>query len=142
PTRPGSTRSSRAPISAIAPWRAKLARVRRSKSASAGTNVADTPSASESRDLGKGEAVEVARVGGRVGAGVLDEDEIAVLQVRREQLLAHDDVDGIAGRPGDVPRHGLAVAVGVDVVAQSLRGLDDDSEHASVTLHPAQVVVG
>src|SRR5260221_10450461 len=136
-TRPGSTRSRRAPISAIAPWRAKLARVRLSKSGSAGTN---TPLASEGGDLGQGEAVEVARVSGGVGAGVLDEDEVAVLQVRREQLLAHHDVDRVARRPGDVPGHRLAVAGGIDVVAQPLGRLDDAAEHAGVPVHPALVV--
>src|SRR5260221_10304392 len=89
-TRPGSTRSRRAPISAIAPWRAKLARVRLSKSGSAGAN---TPPASQGGDPRQGGGVEVARGRGGGGAGGLDEDEGARLQGPPGQLLPHDDLD-------------------------------------------------
>src|SRR5689334_7362083 len=101
-TRPGSTRSIVAPMSAMMPWREKLSRVRRSKSGAEGCN------------LGQREAVEVARVCRGVGAGVLDEDEVAFLQVRREELLAHHHVHRVAGRTRDVPGHRLAVPVGID----------------------------
>src|SRR5262245_54112890 len=103
-TRPASTFSRAAPRKAIAPWRAKLARARASKSGTEGCN------------LGQRKAVEVAGVGRGVGAGVLDEDEVAFLQVRGEELLAHHHVDRIAGRARHVPRHGLPVAVRIYVV--------------------------
>src|SRR5689334_1947703 len=48
-------------------------------------------------------AVELARVGRGVGAGVADVDEVAFLQVGRQRLVAHDDVDRVAGRSADGP---------------------------------------
>src|SRR4051812_38887160 len=105
-TRPGSIFSSVAPRSAIAPWRAKLSRVRRSKSGSAGWNAATGSSGADRRDFGQREAVEVARVRSGVRAGVLDEDEVVLLQVAGEELLAHDHIDRVAGRAGHVPGNG------------------------------------
>src|SRR5205809_3484269 len=114
-TSPGSTRSSSAPRNVMAPCFAKLARVRAWKSGFAG---AKSVSAPDRRDFGERKSVEVARVRRGVRARVLDEDEIVLLQVRGEELFAHHHVHRVACGTRDVPRDGLAVAVGIDVVAQ------------------------
>jgi dihydrofolate reductase len=57
----------------------------------------------EDPDFRQREAVELARVGGGVGSGVADVHEIAFLQVRRQWLVAHHDVDRVAGRPAHRP---------------------------------------
>src|SRR5258707_10350747 len=88
-TRPGSTRSRRAPISAIAPWRAKLARVRLSKSGSAGGN---TARGSQGGGLRQGGGLGRGCVTGGGGPGVLHEDEVAVLLAPPVQHLAAPDV--------------------------------------------------
>src|SRR5688500_2396907 len=128
-TRPGSTRSMVAPRSRMMPCFAKLARVRRSKSGSAGVRVEPRSSAAERGDFRQRKTVEVAGVGGGVGAGVLDEDEVALLQVGGKQLLAHHHVHRVARGARHVPRHRLAIAVRIDVVAQALGGLDHATEH-------------
>src|SRR5258706_14637819 len=156
-TRPGSTFSRTAPMWPMAPCRAKLPLVRRWKFGSGGEKdkvsaegqkvngtFRPPPStlclASQRSDVRQRKPVEVAGVRGGVGAGVLDEDEVAVLEVRREELLAHHDVHRVAGGARDVPRDGLAVATGIDVVAKALGGLDHAAEYARVPVHPALVV--
>src|SRR5947207_6931080 len=64
-------------------------------------------------------AVELARVRGRVGAGVAEVDEIAFLEVRGQRLVAHDDVHGIAGRSAHRPGDVGAGAVGPDAVPEA-----------------------
>src|ERR1035437_5871822 len=73
---------------------------------------------SDRAHFGQWKTVEVARVGRGISAGVGDVDEIAFLHVVGEHLLAHADVNRVAGRAGNHPWNRRAATVGDDVVAQ------------------------
>src|SRR5438445_129575 len=96
----------------------------------------------EYANLRQRKAVEVARIGGRVRACVLDVHEIAFLQVRRQRLVAHDDGHRVAGRPADGPGNVGAGALGADAVLQALAALDHAAEQACVPVHPALAGAG
>src|SRR5437588_4367473 len=83
------------------------------------------------------ETVELARVSRGVGAGVADVDEVALLQVRRQRLLAHDDVHRVTRGSADRPRHVGARAVSANLVLEALTRLDHAAEEAGVPMHPA-----
>src|SRR3974390_1149043 len=87
--------------------------------------------------FGQREAVELARVGRRVGAGVADVDEVTLLQVRGQRLVAQDHVDRVAGRAGHVPGDVGPGAVGANLVLEALGGLDHAAEQARIPVHPA-----
>src|SRR5437016_1772568 len=96
----------------------------------------------EYANLRQRKAIELARVGGRVRARVLDVHEIAFLQVRRQRFIAHDDVHRVAGRTADGPGNVGAGALGADAVLQALAALDHAAEKACVPVHPALAGAG
>src|SRR5436190_16589150 len=83
------------------------------------------------------EAVELARVGRGVGAGVADVDEVAFLEVGGQRLVAHHDVYRVAGRAADRPGNIRTRAVGPNLVLEALGRLDHAAEHAGIPVHPA-----
>src|SRR2546422_1604209 len=99
-------------------------------------------SCSDHADLGQRKAVEVTRVCSGVGAGVLDIDIVALLQVRGQRLVTHHHVDRVASRAGDVPGDVGPGAVGADLVFQAFSGLDDPAEKPRIQVHPALACAG
>src|SRR6266849_8453197 len=83
---------------------------------------------SDHADLGQRKAVEAARVGRGVGAGVLEVNIVALLQVGRKRLVSHDHVDRIAGGSCNVPGDVRSGAVGADLVLEPFGCLDDAAE--------------
>src|SRR5260221_4799965 len=81
--------------------------------------------ASDHADFGQREAVEGARVGRGVGAGVPEVNIVALLKIGRERLVAHHHVDRIAGGSGNVPGNVRPPAVGADLVLEPFGRLDD-----------------